>query len=972
MMSWCISLKSIAFVAGSALALVSAPVLAGEESPAAGAAVAEQPAWPFETSDLEPDPGFVYGQLPNGMRYILRENATPEGTALVRMRIGSGSLDETEDERGLSHFLEHMAFNGSRNIPEGEMVRLLEREGLSFGADTNASTGFKAITYKLNLPRNDIALLDTALMLMRETASELTIAPEAVERERGVVLAERRDRAGFAQRNSEDAMQFLTPGARYTQRLPIGTIQSLEVAGAEQLRSLYERTYTPANTVLIIVGDFPVEMMEAAIRERFADWASAPAPNEPQTGPVDVARSGLTDIHVDPALSEGLTIVRLGPWRDEPDSIATRQTGILRGIGHAIINRRLARLARAADAPFRSASYGSGDIFEDARTTSLAIASVDGEWRKGMMAAVQEVNQALTHGFTAAEIDEQIRRRRNAAENAVANYGTWSNATFAGQALSLVSDERIPVTPDHTLALFEDFVATITPRTVLDAVRDHAVPLEDPMIRFTGRTAPAGGEAALREAFAEAMAIEVSAPENSETVTFAYDDFGSPGAAVSDETDPRFGIRKIVFANGVRLNLKHTDIRADRVQVAVRIDGGKLLASEEEPLRVYLADSLTSGGLGAHDLDQIQTALAGRSVGFRFAAAPDGFAMSATTTPRDLDLQLKVFAATLTDPGYRAEGVERFRRGIDNFFATLDATPGRAYAAAAGALLSDGDPRFSLQPKSAYEALDFAQLRGAIEDRLSTGAIEIAIVGDVDENAVIDGIARTFGALPPREEEFHERREARQRHFTQKRGLTTLEHSGEADQALLRMVWPTTDDSDLAESLRLMILARIARLELTDSLREELGQAYSPSATSSPSRVYDGYGTFSLSASVDVSEIEQARAAIRELVERLRYEPVDPDLLDRARKPVLEAYANALKDLGGWMRLASRAQSEPDRVDRWVAAPAILEGLGPQDIAATASRYLNLSRAVEVHVLPGPNARLTGNPDPDDPEAEEE
>jgi zinc protease len=174
------------------IALLFSPALAAEET--------GPQRWAFETSDVPVDPGFTFGTLPNGMRYVLRENHTPANTVLVRLRIGSGSLEETDEERGLAHFVEHMAFNGSTRVPEGEMVRLLEREGLAFGADTNASTGFETTTYKLDLPRSDPKLIDTALMLMRETASELTISAEAVARERGVILAEKRDRTTYARR----------------------------------------------------------------------------------------------------------------------------------------------------------------------------------------------------------------------------------------------------------------------------------------------------------------------------------------------------------------------------------------------------------------------------------------------------------------------------------------------------------------------------------------------------------------------------------------------------------------------------------------------------------------------------------------------------------------------------------------------------------------------------------------------------
>ena len=265
-------------------------------------------------------------------------------------------------------------------------------------------------------------------------------------------------------------------------------------------------------------------------------------------------------------------------------------------------------------------------------------------------------------------------------------------------------------------------------------------------------------------------------------------------------------------------------------------------------------------------------------------------------------------------------------------------------------------------------ALDYAGLRDVITDRLERGAIEIAIVGDIDEDAAIASVASTFGALSPREADFLPRTEARQRAFTARPGLTEIEHEGESDQAQVRMIWPTTDDKDFGEALRLSLLSRIVRIELTDRLREELGQAYGPSASSSPSGVYDGYGTFNILASVDVNEVEPVRAAILGLVEDLRQKPVDPDLLERARKPVLESYDNALKDLGGWMSLAERAQSEPERIDRFIAARDAIVAITPEELHAEALQYLDPAKAVEIHVVPGPNARAPDGKDEPAPE----
>ncbi len=935
----------------SPLALTTA--LAAQDAPTVAAqAETQAPVWAFEESDVPVDQGYTFGRLDNGMRYIIRQNATPAGTALVRMRIDSGSLEETDSERGLSHYLEHMAFNGSKGIPEGEMIKLLEREGLAFGADTNASTGFDAITYLLNLPRNDEALLGTALMLMRETASELTIAQDAVERERGVILAERRDRAGFQQRNFEDNVAFLAPGARYAERLPIGAIAVLENATAEQLRGLYERTYTPSNTVLVVVGDFPVAVVEAAIRARFTDWTSAPAPSEPEAGPIDLTRKGLTDIYTDPALPEFVTISRLAPWRDEPDSIANRRAATVRAIGYGIINRRLARLARGADAPFRSATFGSGDIFEDARITSLQVGSADGEWRKGVLAATREVNQALTYGFTQAEVDEQLANFRTALENAAKAADTRSNGIFANAALALAGDERVPVTPEWLLANFETLAPDLTPEAAWQAVLADAAPLDEPLIRFSGRTAPEGGEAGLRAAFAEGMALPIAAPVDTGPLAFGYSDFGTPGTIASDTTEERLGIRRITFANGVRLNLKRTDVRKDRIAVSFAMDGGDLMNTRDDPLRIYLAGSLTAGGLGRHSQDELTSVLAGRSVNFGLGSDPDAFTASSVTTPRDLLLQMQVLTATLTDPGYRAEGVERFRKNIDNFFNTLDSTPGRALSSASGAILSDNDPRFSLQPKEAFFALDYDGLRAAISDRMARGAIEVALVGDLDEDAAIAAVAATLGALPPREEAFNPRTENRSRSFTANRGQRVLTHKGEPDQALLQWYWPTTDDSDLGETLRLDLLSRIVRLELTDRLREELGQAYSPSAGSQPSHYYPGYGNFIIGASVAADQVEPSRAALQGLIADLRKGPLDTDVLERARKPYLEEYNNALKDLGGWVALAARAQSEPQRLDRFLAVPTVMAAITPEVIHQTALTYLVPDGAVEFLVVP--------------------
>jgi len=910
------------------------------------------PAWAFEKSDVPLDPAWHFGVLPSGMRYAVRQNATPKGTALVRMQVDTGALDETEAERGYAHFIEHMAFNGSTHVPEGEMVKLLERDGLAFGADTNASTDYQRTTYRLDLPRNDTKLLDTALMLMRETASELTLSPEAVGRERGVVLAEMRDRSGYQLQNYQDTIEFIAPKSRLARRLPIGTRESLEQANAEGLKAFWRREYVPRHVTLFVVGDYDPAAVESAIRAHFGDWQAAPAAPQPRAGPFGAKDKGRSAVHIDAALSEHISAIRLGRYRIEPDSVAQRRENLLRQIGYGIINRRLLRRSRGINAPFANAGFSTSDLFKDTRATELWVDTVDGKWRRGLLAGAEEYRRALAYGFSSAEVAEQLAVIHNADLTLAQAETTRTNAALLGAALALVNDDLVPDTPAHSLQRLEAWLPTITAEQVLAALRREIVPLDQPLIRLQGRTPPLDGAAGLRAAWDEAMHAPVAPPEQKAAGTFAYTDFGPPGRVVSDSLDPLLNIREVRFANGVRLNLKHTALQREQVLVRVAIDGGNMIATAENPLATRMLGMFALGGLGKHSKDEIDSLLAGHTVSAGLGADEQAFVAGASTTPRDLELELQLLAAQITDPGYRREGEVRFYQEINNFFASLRATPGAVRRAELGGILSDNDPRFSLGKVEDYRKLTFAKLKADIADRLQHGAIEIAVVGDIDEAVAIALVARTFGALPPREAEFRPYAERRTRRFTAQRSRHVLHHGGARDQALLTYTWPTRDGEDPASDMQLALLQRVASIALTDTLREALGKAYSPIASSETSRTYRDYGTFTVGASVDVKELPGTRTAIAATMAGLRDAPISDDLLLRARAPMLEGLDNALKSNSGWMALADRAQTEPDRIERYVRAKERLEAITAGQLQALAQRYLTANGAVEIAVLP--------------------
>ncbi|HEV2044009.1 MAG TPA: pitrilysin family protein, partial [Sphingomicrobium sp.] len=396
---------SIAVSRRLALLLAAAAIALG--SPAAAQPSATN-GWGVALTDVTPDPAIRYGTLPNGMRFAIRRGAVPKGAGAFRLRFEFGSIGEAEGERGLAHFIEHMAFNGSTNVAEGEMVRILERQGLKFGPDTNASTGFDSTTYMLDVPRVDDARLDTALMLMREVAGEVKFDPKAVDRERGVILGERRARDTYQLRQVEDQIGFQVPATPYPNRLPIGTEAVLKTASAETLRNLYHRYYRPEYATLVFVGDADPALIEAKIRKAFSSWKGVgPAGAALPRGAVDLKRPTQFDTFVDPAVATTVTTIAFRPWASPPDTVAERRDDTLRSLAIAMFNRRIERLATAPNSVLLGGGMADGRTEDVALDTSLVVAAKDGAWKDALAVSEQELRRAIDHGFTAAELDLQ-------------------------------------------------------------------------------------------------------------------------------------------------------------------------------------------------------------------------------------------------------------------------------------------------------------------------------------------------------------------------------------------------------------------------------------------------------------------------------------------------------------------------------------------------------------------------------------
>ncbi|MEI4507043.1 insulinase family protein [Sphingopyxis sp. CCNWLW253] len=926
-------------------ATVAAPAAVNPQSEAAKA-------WNFAASDVPVDPNIVFGVLPNGMKYALLKNSTPKDSVVLRMRFAVGSFAEADDQRGLAHFLEHMAFNGSTNVPEGEMIKLLERKGLAFGADTNASTGFDETVYKLDLPNASDDLIDTGLMLMRETGGNLTIDPAAVDRERGIILSERRARDTYQLRSLIDQLDFQMKGMNVANRIPVGTEEVIRTAPASRLRDLYDRYYRPERATLVMVGDFDPAAVEAKIKARFADWKGVgPAGADPEIGNVDYKRAAAADDFVDPAIQDSVTIASFKQWVDEPDTKAKRARKLAENVGEAIVSRRLAKIALNEDSPILTGYFSDAEGWKKFDQITVGAVAKEGAWKEALALAEQEQRRAVEHGFTQAEVDEQLANRRTALRNAVAGVTTRRSEGLADALILAADGDFVLVRPETSQALFEATAPSLTAAAVTAAFQKRMEGFSAPLARVTAKKPIEGGADAILASLRASTQVAVAAPVEAANAVFAYDNFGTPGKIVSDERVDDLGIRRIRFANNVMLNIKTTDFQKDKVMLSLRVDGGNLLATRDDPTRVSLAGSLMLGGLEAHSLDDLRSILAGKTISPVFGTSTDAFGGSALTSPEDFAPQAKLMAAYLTHPGYRPDGLALIRRVLPQQYAANDATPAAVLGRDVGGILANNDPRSQTPPLEKVMALDWAQLKPVVADSFAHGAIEIGVVGDIGEQSAIDAIAATFGALPERRAAFEPRIDARIRQFATDRSERTLIHKGPAEQAELRVYWPARDDSDLAEAMQLTLLSRAMQLMLTEELREKLGESYSPGAAASLSDEFPGYGHLFAASNVDYKDLATTRAAIFAIAKELRDKPVDADLLDRARRPLVEAMVKSRRENSYWLNYVAEAASHADRLDRSRKGIGAVEAATPAELQALAKRYLVDDKALVIKAV---------------------
>jgi zinc protease len=918
--------------------------------------------WPQEGSDLDPDPTVSYGKLENGFRYLFMKNHTPAERVGMHLVVLTGSLYETDDERGVAHFLEHMQFNGTSHFSPGEIVKYFQSIGMEFGPDANAHTGFFETVYDILLPNGRPELISDGLTVLKDYAEGALLLGSEVEKEKRVVLAEKRDRDSARFRIYESEIAFEFPDLLISKRLPIGVESIIETMTAEKLKGFYNAWYRPDRMILLMVGDFNESPAQKLVEEHFASLKPrGQERREPDFG--TIRQDGVKAFHLyEP--ETGRTEVSIRAYQTipvQPDGGQARKEDLLLELADRMVNNRLEERLKEPDAPFTDVEAGAGTHL---RRVEYAVfeAHCDPErWSSALAELETVLRRALEFGFSSAEFDRAKKEILGELKKDAAEAGTRSSRDLADEIIDSLTNDKVFQSPSQILSRNEPILA----QTTVEAVnrRFHeAWDIPSRWILVTGNAIvdpdPEKATAFVKEAYLASQKTPVSPLKDQKTVHFPY--LETPDAStpvVSTSLIEDLGIHTTIFENGVRLQEKKTDFEANQVKIKAIFGTGRAGEPADRPGLSVLAEALVNesgvGNLVPEDLDR---ALAGTRTHFSFDVEEDKFAFEVDGVTEEVELAFQLLYAHLVDPAFRQDRMglvtDRYHQQYRSRIHSIEGVQSMLVPR----ILAGGDARFGYSPPSEIDGYNASMVQQWLEPAIKGAPIEVSIVGDFDEKSLGLLAARYLGGLPKRDAAklSPESRSAPAFPINFTRSVTV---DTQIPKSSVIIAYPSDDRWDITFNRRIRVLADIFSDRLREKIREGSGDAYSPYAFNQGSSAYDGYGVFEAVAGVAPNRGAAVAEAIKGISKEIVSKGVDPEELKRSLDPILTGIKEHRRTNDYWLlTVLSGASRHPEQIDWSRTMVSGYMAITAEEVHGTARRVLNENRMAVI--ILEPNGKL--------------
>jgi zinc protease len=919
--------------------------------------LADRSLWAHENSELEPDPNVIWGKLDNGFRYAVMVNRQPSDRVSVHLNIQAGSLHEGEAERGFAHFLEHMLFNGTTHFPPGEIVKYFQSIGMQFGPDANAHTGMDETVYHLVLPDGKKETLEQGFRVMMDYAQGALLLNEEIERERKVVLAEKRTRDSASYRIFEASMKFEFPDSIISRRLPIGDETVLGSAGRQQLKGFYDTWYRPETMILIAVGDVDPAMTVELIQETFSPMtARAPAKPEPDLGGIRHSGTKVFYHFEEEIGSAAVGIETIRMTEAYQDSYGSRRLQLVKDVAARMIQNRLDEIVRTPGSPLTAAYFRAGRFLGNIESAEITGKSLPENWENALHVVEQELRKALLFGFTASELQRVRKEMINELSIAVEKASTRESRDLAMQIIHDANSGRVFLSPQQAYAMLVPVLERLDVQEVHRAFTglwgdDHRLVMVSGTAPVDPRFNPPDHH--VRSVYEQSTGIRVAKPLEDTPVVFPYLSIsGSPGTVISRNYLEDLEIHQVDFENGLRLNAKRTTFKAK--EVLLKLAFGEGLKSEPENrsgLGFLAASVINESGLGVLTSQELERALAGKNTEVSFEVEEDHFVFNGSTVTEEIPLMFQLLHAHLVDPAFRDNAyalvMERFQSMYDNLSRSVDG----GMRLAGNRFLAGGDGRFGLPEKDRFFSLSLEDVRNWIQPIMEHAPLEISVVGDFDLESLVKTVGEYMGSLPLREHAVS-RSQERGPQFPNAQELD-IPVATSIPKSLVVVAYPTDDYWDIYRTRRLSVLSEVLSDRLRERIREKMGAAYTSYAFNRPSRAFPGYGVLQAVVHADPGETKTVGDEILKIVNDLIEHGVGQDELRRALEPTLTGIRELRQKNTYWLgSVLNGSGRHPEQLEWSRSFLADYSAITAEELDRLARQYLDPRHSARITVRP--------------------
>lgn len=913
---------------------------------------------------VEQDASIRQGKLKNGLTYYIRHNAKEAGLADFYIAQRVGSILEEPRQRGLAHFLEHMAFNGTKHFPgKGKQLGIVpwcETIGVKFGTNLNAYTSVDQTVYHIgSAPIKREGIIDSCLLVLNDWSQFINLEPKEIDKERGVIHEEWRNRrTGMAmQRMMENVMPKIYKGSKYEDCLPIGNMDIVDNFPYQDLRDYYQKWYRPDLQAIVVVGDFDVDMMERKIQKLFGKIKAHKNPAERIYYPVNDNDKIIVAIEKDkeqPIILGHLYMKSETTPDSEKNSVKYQREDYINGLITYMLNGRLSEKKQVANPPFMSATVKNGAFFVS-RTKdafSLSISCKQDNVLGGVSVAVGEVERARQHGFTQSELERAKKLYLNAAERQLKMEKDYKNSHYVSQCVNNFLEGEPILTPTYNLQLVKLFDGEVSLGEVNSQVGEIITDKNQVFIMYgpdkDGFVVPSESEIESTVLAAQQKRYDAYQEEQVPATLMAA--LPAPGKIVSEKPYGKFGVTEIVLSNGMKVYVKSTDYQADQITMSMRGEGGTSVYGDEDiPNFAFLSGSITEAGVGDFTATRLRKALAGKSLKLAPSITSEGQRITGTSSVKDLETMLQLAHLYFTAPRKDSMAFEGMMNRNLSLLKNRNASSKVVYNDSLSATLYDHNVRMAPVTVEIAKKADYNRIFEIYRERFSDASnFKTVFIGKVDMAQLRPLLCQYLATLPSTHKA-EKSNKANVPQIVKKNEVVKFVHKQETPLANVSVFYTGNVPFSPKNDLVLDMLTRVLQIAYTDSVREEKGGTYGVGVSFNLEKEDNPNALLRISYKSDPKRYEELNPVIyKQLLNIADHGPVASSM-DKVKKYLKKQYGQMAITNDYWSYVIWHQLDDDADFDKDYCK--MVDNLTASDVQKMAKELLKQNHRVEVTML---------------------